>query len=867
MHRRSRRSSDGRTPSSSAAASAAWPPPSGWARAATASPCSRGSTRPAAAPTCTARTASPSTPARPSSPRPFLFEELWTLCGRRLADDVDLRPLDPFYRIRFHDGADVRLHGRPRGDARGGGAALARRRRGLRALHARERGDLPRRLREARPRPVRFVDANGADRCPQMVRLQSYRSVYGLVAKLRAATSACAWCCRSIRCSSAAIRSTPPPSTGSSRTSSASWGVHFAMGGTGALVRGLVGLIEGQGGTLRCNARGRARSRRRGRARHRRAARGRRDASPPTSSCRTPTRRGPTATCCPARRAAAGPTAASSARATRWASSSGTSARGAQYEDVRAPHDPARAALSRAARRHLRAQGARRGLQPVPAPPDGDRPVAGAGGLRRVLRALAGAASRQRHRLARRRPSRTGSAIAQLLEETVLPGLEDEIVTSRDAHAAGLPGPPARPSRRRVRDGAGAHAERVLPAAQPERGRRGPLPRRRRNASRRRACPACCRRRASSTVVPDAAALRLTPPPRRAPTCAACRRAAARQARRTFLRRLAAPARARARAGARALRVLPPRRRRRRRCGGRRPRQARRGLRQRLDARLCRPAAATHAVDRAFAESWRAVRDPARAAGGAARGHRVGRARARPTRRSTSCAPTPCASPARSGAMMALVMGAREPDVLARACDLGVAMQLTNIARDVGEDARDGRVYLPLRVAAEAGVDPDAWLAAARARPGAGRRGRASARRGGRALRARRCGHRALPAHCRPASAPRGSSTPRSAREVRRAGSTRSPRARWCPRRARRWLLARATLASLPGAAAAPLPLEATRYLVEAVAQAPAPRPAARGGWSGTEERAVWVIDLFDRLERRDRHQVGRRPASLPTQA
>src|SRR4051794_18069470 len=35
---------------------------------------------------------------------PQLFEELWALCGRRLADDVDLRPVTPFYRIRFHDG-------------------------------------------------------------------------------------------------------------------------------------------------------------------------------------------------------------------------------------------------------------------------------------------------------------------------------------------------------------------------------------------------------------------------------------------------------------------------------------------------------------------------------------------------------------------------------------------------------------------------------------------------------------------------------------------------------------------------------------------------------------------------------------------
>ncbi len=39
------------------------------------------------------------------------------------------------------------------------------------------------------------------------------------------------------------------------------------------------------------------------------------------------------------------------------------------------------------------------------------------------------------------------------------------------------------------------------------------------------------------------------------------------------------------------------------------------------------------------------------------------------------------------GAMMAVLMGARSAESLARACDLGVAMQLTNIARDVGEDA------------------------------------------------------------------------------------------------------------------------------------------------------------------------------------
>ncbi len=66
------------------------------------------------------------------------------------------------------------------------------------------------------------------------------------------------------------------------------------------------------------------------------------------------------------------------------------------------------------------------------------------------------------------------------------------------------------------------------------------------------------------------------------------------------------------------------------------------------------------------------------------------------------------------GAMMALVMGAHTQRALARACELGIAMQLTNIARDVGEDARNGRLYLPRTWLREVGIDPDAWLRAPR---------------------------------------------------------------------------------------------------------------------------------------------------------
>jgi phytoene synthase len=72
------------------------------------------------------------------------------------------------------------------------------------------------------------------------------------------------------------------------------------------------------------------------------------------------------------------------------------------------------------------------------------------------------------------------------------------------------------------------------------------------------------------------------------------------------------------------------------------------------------------------------------------------------------------------GAMMSLVMGARGPGALARATDLGTAMQLTNIARDVGEDARNGRLYLPMRWMRDAGVEPCAFLRDPRFTPALG---------------------------------------------------------------------------------------------------------------------------------------------------
>jgi phytoene synthase len=60
------------------------------------------------------------------------------------------------------------------------------------------------------------------------------------------------------------------------------------------------------------------------------------------------------------------------------------------------------------------------------------------------------------------------------------------------------------------------------------------------------------------------------------------------------------------------------------------------------------------------------------------------------------------------GVMMAIVMGVPREDswMLDRACDLGFAFQLANIARDLDEDDKAGRCYLPLEWLAEEDIEP-----------------------------------------------------------------------------------------------------------------------------------------------------------------
>jgi phytoene desaturase len=181
---------------------------------------------------------------------PFLFEELWQLCGRRLADDVALVPVSPFYRVRFDDGSTFDCSGDP--DA-------------MRAQVARlSPADLAgwdrfQRLSESiyrvgfeqlAHRPFsRWTDM--ARVLPQLVRLQGWRSVHGLAARhvrdprLRVVLSF----------QSLLVGGNPFDTTAVYCLIAhleRRHGVHFAMGGTGALVQGLLNLIHGQGNAVRC---------------------------------------------------------------------------------------------------------------------------------------------------------------------------------------------------------------------------------------------------------------------------------------------------------------------------------------------------------------------------------------------------------------------------------------------------------------------------------------------------------------------------------------------------------------------------------------------------------------------------------------
>jgi len=136
-------------------------------------------------------------------------------------------------------------------------------------------------------------------------------------------------------------------------------------------------------------------------------------------------------------------------------------------------------------------------------------------------------------------------------------------------------------------------------------------------------------------------------------------------------------------------------------------------LAARLDAAyLGRPA--DHAVDRAFSAIVRGYRIPRAIPDALIEGFRWDVEGRRYETFGDVCAYAARVA-STVGVMMTLLIGERSALVLSRAADLGIAMQLTNIARDVGEDARDGRVYLPVAWLREAGLSADALVSAPRA--------------------------------------------------------------------------------------------------------------------------------------------------------
>lgn len=215
------------------------------------------------------------------------------------------------------------------------------------------------------------------------------------------------------------------------------------------------------------------------------------------------------------------------------------------------------------------------------------------------------------------------------------------------------------------------------------------------------------------------------------------------------------------------------------------------------------------------------------------------------------------------GAMMAMVMNVREPALVARACDLGVAMQLTNIARDVGEDARNGRLYLPREWLREAAIDADAWLA----RPAFKAELAAVIARlltEADVLYARSdSGLANLPAACRPGMFAARLLYAEIGREVARRRYDSVNERAIVPWQRKARILADAMLAAKQSAPMREWPimreaefllahLPAAAQVKSALAPAPPESARERARWPRIEDRVIWLVDLFERLERRE---------------
>lgn len=181
---------------------------------------------------------------------PWLIDELFTGAGRSPVDYYELRPLDPFYRIFFDDGGSFEYSG-------DSGRMLAELRRtsvfpgdpaGYLQFGALSREIFAKGFTELATRPFQ-QPLDMARIVPDMVRLQSYRSVYGLVSRYVQDEHI-----RQVLSFQTLLVGGNPFDTTSIyaliQHLEREWGVWFAMGGTGSIVDALVRLFEELGGAL-----------------------------------------------------------------------------------------------------------------------------------------------------------------------------------------------------------------------------------------------------------------------------------------------------------------------------------------------------------------------------------------------------------------------------------------------------------------------------------------------------------------------------------------------------------------------------------------------------------------------------------------
>lgn len=182
---------------------------------------------------------------------PGLFEELWTLAGRKFSDDITLKPLDPFYRLRFDDGETFTASRDPDFMRREVGRLSPDDVDGYERFMAQCKPIYEVGFEQLSSQPFHSI-LSMAKLLPDLFRLKSYRTVYGMAAsymkdpRLRIALSfhplfigGNPFSTTSIYCLISHLER--------------EYGVWCAMGGTGALVHGMAKLIEGQGNTISYN--------------------------------------------------------------------------------------------------------------------------------------------------------------------------------------------------------------------------------------------------------------------------------------------------------------------------------------------------------------------------------------------------------------------------------------------------------------------------------------------------------------------------------------------------------------------------------------------------------------------------------------